>query len=42
MTETKTAAPPVVGIDLSATNLQFGVVDAENSIVGRARGNKIS
>ncbi len=27
----------VVGIDLSATNLQFGVVDADNAIVGRAR-----
>ncbi len=36
------AAPPdprpVVGIDLSATNLQFGVVDASNAIIGRARG----
>ncbi len=28
---------PVVGIDLSATNLQFGVVDTDNAIVGRAR-----
>ncbi len=28
---------PVVGVDLSATNLQFGVVDANNAIVGRAR-----
>ncbi len=27
----------VVGIDLSATNLQFGVVDGDNAIVGRAR-----
>ncbi len=27
----------VVGIDLSATNLQFGVVDARNAITGRAR-----
>jgi len=27
----------VVGIDLSATNLQFGVVDADNAIIGRAR-----
>ncbi len=27
----------VVGIDLSATNLQFGVVDSDNAIVGRAR-----
>ncbi len=27
----------VVGIDLSATNLQFGVVDTDNAIVGRAR-----
>ena len=27
----------VVGIDLSATNLQFGVVDAGNAIIGRAR-----
>jgi len=31
-----TTAPFVVGIDLSATNLQFGVVDGENVIVGRA------
>jgi len=31
------ADPPVIGIDLSATNLQFGVVDAENAIIGRAR-----
>ncbi len=31
-------SPPVVGIDLSATNLQFGVVDASNAIAGRARG----
>ena len=28
---------PVVGIDLSATNLQFGVVDGLNAIVGRAQ-----
>jgi glucokinase len=32
------AGRPVVGIDLSATNLQFGVVDAGNAIAGRARG----
>ncbi len=32
-----TRPAPVVGIDLSATNLQFGVVDANNAIVGRAR-----
>jgi glucokinase len=32
-----TTAPFVVGIDLSATNLQFGVVNAENAVVGRAR-----
>ena len=38
MTETKPAGPPVVGIDLSATNLQFGVVDAADTIVGRTRG----
>jgi glucokinase len=28
----------VAGIDLSGTNLQFGVVDASNEILGRARG----
>ena len=28
---------PVVGVDLSATNLQFGVVDADGAILGRAR-----
>jgi glucokinase len=30
--------PPVLGIDLSATNLQFGVVDSACTIVGRTRG----
>ncbi len=28
---------PVIGIDLSATNLQFGVIDDSNAIIGRAR-----
>ena len=28
---------PVIGIDLSATNLQFGVVDGDNAIIGRAQ-----
>lgn len=32
------ADPPVVGIDLGATNMQFGVVDGANRIVGRSRG----
>jgi glucokinase len=37
MSEAQPAGRPVVGIDLSATNLQFGVVVSENSIAGRAR-----
>ncbi len=32
------ADPPVVGIDLGATNTQFGVVDGASTIVGRSRG----
>ncbi len=32
------APPPVVGVDVGATNLQFGVVDAANDIIGRTRG----
>jgi glucokinase len=31
------SAAPVIGIDLGGTNMQFGVVDASNAIVGRAR-----
>ncbi len=30
--------PTVVGVDVGATNLQFGVVDGGNVIIGRARG----
>ncbi|MHC4966961.1 MAG: ROK family protein [Planctomycetota bacterium] len=37
MSEAQPAGRPVVGIDLSATNLQFGVVDAADSITGRCR-----
>ena len=29
---------PVLGIDLGATNMQFGVVDESNAITNRARG----
>ena len=37
MSEASTGAV-VVGIDMGATNMQFGVVDADNTIIGRARG----
>ena len=32
------AGPPVVGIDVGATHMQFGVVDADHTLTGRARG----
>ena len=32
------ASPPVIGVDLSATNLQFGVVASTGEIIGRTRG----
>lgn len=32
------AASPVIGIDVGGTNLQVGVVDADDRIIGRARG----
>lgn len=36
------AAPHVVGVDLGGTNMQVGVVDGHNGIVGRARGKTLA
>ena len=32
------AAPPVLGIDVGGTHMQFGVVDADGALTGRAQG----
>ncbi len=32
------AGPPVLGIDVGGTHMQFGVVDADGALTGRARG----
>lgn len=36
-TSTASPAPLVIGIDLGGTNMQFGVVNAGNEIIGRAK-----